>query len=408
MIKKVNFFVTTFALSLSVMFAAFAVAQDEPFDLAKKAFGQKNWNNVVRYSKQVVNEHPEFYWGHYLQGLGHFGLKQYDSAIKALGNALNYAGNNDESFQAKVKLTESYYKKRDYANTLKWIKSAERNKSSKYYKGKVLDSIAGMKGFSYYNTDKWKDAIAAFSPLVSSGKASADVLRAVALSNMNSNNNAEAIRVINQVVRKDPSDMAAHKILIKSYLNGKQWRQADGAVATALQQNDRDWELHYFKGRAQSGLGRLEAAATSLRRSIAISSKDKTRKLLGETYMAQGKYQEAATEFTAGQKSYASDASYYTMIGFSWSEFVPKDAEKYFGKPQARNYMRALENGEEALNHAKTLSGADEQKIADLLAVIANKRERLEKGETITKTFEYRVNPETGEIEKVEIGKKEN
>jgi hypothetical protein len=99
--------------------------------------------------------------------------------------------------------------------------------------------------------------------------------------------------------------------------------------------------------------------------------------------LVQGKYKEAAEELVRAQKSYSEDASFYFHIAYSWTEYVPKDAENYHGKqPQESQFMTALDNAQTMLDKAKKL-GLASNYISTLKQIINDKKERLEKGRFI-------------------------
>jgi tetratricopeptide (TPR) repeat protein len=389
------------AVALAFLVTGFAQAQDA-YQQAQQAYKQGNWNNMLKYSQQVVAEYQDWFPGHYLEGLAYYKLKRYDNAVRSLTRALDYAEGGDQSFQAKFYIAKAYYDKGDFQNALKFIESAERHSSTSGYK-QAASVIAGMKGYSSFNTGKYKEAIAAFKPIVDSGKATADTLRAVAKAYQELGQNKQAIDIINQVVRKDPKDRDAHYILIKSYFNDKNWRQVIAAADQTVANLPNEWEALYLKAYAQEQLGQHSAAETTARRSLAISSQDRARRLLGDILGAQGKYREAALEYERAQKSYGNDFIFYQTWAYYWIEFVPKNTEDYKGKPQENAFKQALNNAEEILKTANKVQGADKTKVAGLMDVISNKKTRLEQGATYVEVYEYRINPETGEVEKIKI-----
>lgn len=396
--KKTIIWVAVLALLLTgFLFASPAAAQDENHKLAEKAIRAKNWDTGIRYAKASVDEYPEWFWGHYYLGKAYLGKGDYDNAARSLVKSLDYAEGADESFQGKFDLALSYYRKGDFNNTLKTITSAERNKNSKYY-NQALPILSTMAGFSNYNLGKYKEAIDSFKPAVDSGKADADVLRAVAKSYLETNQGNKATEIIQRVVQADPKDMASHKILIKSYVNAKQYRQAVGAADNALKANDRDWELYHLKGIALAAQKNNQAAIAAYRSAMAIQSTEDLHREIAKVYLDSNDWLNATNHYNAAQKKFANDAKFFTEWGYCWFQYVPKEAEKFKGTADETKYKTALDNAKRILENAKSLKGADQNMITTLLDGVNNKRERLEKGETTVEEYEVSIDPNTGEI----------
>lgn len=395
-----------FSLALAVLFSLVlsnvAFGQDQIYEKAKEAYNKKDWPNLIKYSKQLTDEYPEWFVAHYLLTTGYIRSGQNDNAIRSANRALEAAENNDQSFQCRYYLAEAYYKKGDFKNAISVIdRIVQRYQNVKGY-ARASTEIAKMAGYSNFSLGNYKQAIAAFQPLMSSGKASADVLRAVAKCHQESGDNKKSIEIISQVVRKDPKDINAHKILIKSYLNDKQFSKSIQAANTALTNFDRDAEVHYLKGAAHQGAKQYKQAEAELRRSLTLKNDDKTRRHLAQVLLAEEKYREAADEFGRAQGSFSNDANLYYKLAFAWASYVPKDAEKYKGKqPEERNYFLALENARAAIKRATEL-GIGQAEVAALNGVIDNKWERLDKGAVIEVEVEVTIDPETGEVTRKE------
>lgn len=396
--KKTILVVALVALvAAGFLFAAPAAAQDENLKRAESAMRSKQWDNAIRYAQASVDEYPEWFWGHYYLGKAYLGKGDYDRAIRNITKSLDYAEGADESFQGKFDLALSYYRKSDFANTLKTITSAERNKNSKYY-NQASGQLAIMAGFSNYNLGKYKEAIDAFKPAVDSGKANADVLRAVAKSYLETNQGARSTEIMQRVVQTDPNDMASHKILIKSYINAKQYRPAVGAADNALKVNDRDWELYHLKGIALAAQKNNQAAIAAYRSAMAIQTNEDLHREIAKVYLDSGDWLNATNHYNAAQKKFAGDGKFFTEWGYCWFQYVPKEAEKFKGTAEEGKYKTALDNAKRILENARGLKGADVNMIATLLDGVNNKRERLEKGETTVEEYEVSIDPNTGEI----------
>lgn len=391
------------AVALLAAFALGAMAQDD--DNVKKglaAMKAKRYTEATSLFRTVTQDYPDWSYGYFFLGLSLKYNRDYDSAIAPLKRSLDLAGNENELFGASMELADTYYRKGDYRNAVKYILEAKKYKSASKYRANVKN-IRLIEGISRYHLQQYQQAIDIFAPDMSSGNANANILRTVAKCYQSLNNNAKAVEVIDLAVKKDPSDLAAHLILVKSYLNDEKWREALTSSDYALEHHAGNWELHYLKGRALYKLGRHNDSIASLTRSIGIRHVDKTAKLLGDAYRDSGQFLKATDAYNTAQRSYARDPSFFTTFAFCWYQFVPKDAEKYHGTSDQTRYLQALDNARTLLEAAEKLQGANRQQITSIMDGINNKRERLEKGETITEEYVIEIDPETGEVIKRKV-----
>lgn len=395
------------ALVVSLVFASLAVAQGvDPVGAAKKALKSKNYDSLLKYSTQVVEEYPDWFWGYYWQGRAYFGKGDYKKAVKSFTTSLDAAEKDDEAYQSKYYIVDSEYRDKDYANCLKAIASAERTKKSKYYKA-TKSQLDSMKGYCHYNLKQYKEAIASFKPIVDSGKASEDMLKAIGQSYLNVGDTSNAVAVIQASVRQNPKDLAAHKILVKSYSNSKQWKNAASSAEFALSNFSRDAELNFLAGQAYGKLKNYDKASRYLNASIAIAPDAKTYYKLAEVYAATKEWDKAYVNYDAAQKGYAGDPNFYVNFAYAYIMYVPKDAEKYHQTAKEKVYLSALANADQLLKHALTLNGVKKSTVESLTAIMTNKKDRLEKGDTIVEEYEYVLNVETGEMEKRKISSTE-
>ena len=393
------------AIALLAAFALGAMAQEENLDKAKAAFQGKRYSEAARLFKTVTEDYPDWSYGYFFLGLSHKYNRDYDSAIAPMKRALDLANNENELFSAALELADTYYRKGDYNNAVKYILETKKRKSASKYRANVKN-IRLIEGISRYHLKQYQDAIDIFAPDMAAGNANANILRTVAKCYQGLNNNSKAVEVIEMAVKKDPTDLAAHLILVKSYLNDDKWNDALKASDYAIQNHGNNWELHYLRGRALYKLGRHNDAITSLTRSIGIRHVDKTARLLGDAYRDSGQFLKATDAYNTAQRGYAKDPAFFTTFAFCWYQFVPKDAEKYHGTSEQTRYIQALDNAKTLLDAAGKLQGADRVQITSILEGINNKRERLEKGDTIVEDYEISIDPETGEVVKRKIEKK--
>ena len=397
------------AAALIVAFAASAFSQsgEEALASAKSAFKAKRFADAVTNFKIVTEEYPDWSFGHFYLGLSYKQTSDYDNAARSLKRALDLANNENELFGASMELADTYYRKKDYRNAVKYVTEAKKYKGANLF-NRNQGNMRTIEGISRYHLGQFQQSIDVFNSEIRSGQASANTLRTVAKCYQELNNNAQAVNIIKIAVQKDPNDLAAHLILVKSLLNDSKWGETLEAVDFALQTHGRNWELHYLKGRALQKLGRLSPAAASLRDSLEIQHHDKVSRLLGDVYRDAGDFLKATDAYNTAQRSYVSDPTFFISFAFAWYQYVPSNVEKYHGTNEGDKYRLALDNAVVLLDAARVLQGADREEISGILEGIQNKRNRLEKGETMVEEWEIFIDPETGKVEKRKIGEKKN
>ena len=307
------------AVATAVLLAVLVVcasAQDETLDKAKRAFQSKRYAEAATHFRAITEEFPDWSYGFFYLGLSQKNAGQFDQAARSFKRASDLANNENEMFGASLELADTYYRKQDYRNAIKYILEAKRRKSANRYNAN-RKNMRTIEGISRYHQGQYQQAINIFKPEVDSGNASANVLRTVAKCYQGLNQNSRAVSVIKLAVKKDPNDLAAHLILVKSQLNTSNWSEGVSSAEYALQYHDRNWELHYLKGRAQYKLGRLRAAVSSLRTSLSIRHQDKVSKLLGDVYRDQGEYLKATDAYNTAQRSYTDDPGFYTSFAYA-------------------------------------------------------------------------------------------
>jgi len=404
---RIGFCTKIFALAAAVLLCCSAVASaQEEYRRGYDLYRQGQYRQALQIFQRVVEEYPEWHFGQFMLGKCHKALGNRDDAITALARSVELADNEDASFNSNYELADLYYEARSYARALEYVNACKRLSSSRYY-ARALPNLRVIEGFSLFNRGQHQQAINAFKPMVDDGSASANVLKTYAKCYQELGQNNEAVRIIQQVVQMDPNDLAAHKILVKSYLNGGQLRNAIQAADFALRTFPEDWELHYLRGNAYFQQSRSSAqAVSSLREAVRLSSRvHYVNKMLGDAYAARGEWANAAQQYNIAQAgsnqngdSYASDPIFYYNFAFAWYAFVPEDCQRFHNTSEQGRYQTALENAQGFLDRAEEL-GFDAAQINGMRLGINNKNERLEKGLTTTVEMEGRINPETGQIE---------
>lgn len=398
---------TVLAVVILLGFSARIVqAQDENFNMARKLIQEKKYDEALVYAKKLIEEYPDWFWSYFLAGWAYDGKRDYQSAVNYYTKALDYSESDDETFQAKAQIAKAYYEKGDYENALRFIESARINRRSKYY-ARASENLQTMEGFSNFYLKLYQAAIDSFKPLVDSDKANANMLKAVATSYMELGNHDQVINIIQQVVTKDPNDLSAYKILIKSHINSELWQSAISAVELAERNFRNDWELLYLKGIAYSKSGRNAEAIDALKRAVAVNPSDEVRRFLAVELMKTGQYRDATVQFQAAQKSYINDPLFYHQFGYCFYNMVPDEAQEYKGKEEETEFRKMLDNAAKLLNHAKSLQGANVADINQILGNVDVKRERLILGTKEKILVKIGVNPETGEITQEIVGKEQ-
>lgn len=395
------------ALITAFVAGAFAQSGEEALEAAKSAYKAKRFADAVTNFKIVAEEYPDWSFGHFYLGLSYKQTRDYSNAVRSLKRSLDLANNENELFGASVELADTYYRNKDYRNAVRYVTEAKKYKGA----GKFNKNQANMRtieGISRYHLGQYQQCINVFNSEIRSNSAEANTLRTVAKCYQELNNNSQAVNIIKIAVKKDPQDLAAHLILVKSLVNDSKWSEALEAADFALQTHGRNWELHYLKGRSLYKMNRLNPAAASLRQSLEIQHRDKVGRLLGDVYRDSGDFLRATNAYNTAQRGYVDDPTFFVSFAFSWYQYVPSDAEKFHGTADEDKYKTALDNAVVLLDAAQKLQGADRAQINNIMDGIKNKRDRLEKGETMVEEYEITIDPETGKVEKRKIGDKKD
>jgi tetratricopeptide (TPR) repeat protein len=398
------------AILASLLCVAFSVnlAAQEIHKMGYDAYKKGDYRRAIDLFKQVTNDFPDWFFGHYMLGASYKAAGNYKEAVTSLKVAANFIDNDDDKFKVYYYMADSEYNLKDYKNALDHVSTAYKIKNTKGY-SKAVENMVKIKGFSEFNLKKYGDAIATFEPLVSSDQADSNILKTTAICYQNLNQDKKAIEIIQKVVRVDPADINAHKILIKSRINDRSWNAAIADANYAIANHPGDWELYSLKGFAEYRNGKLSDAVASLQKSLEKQNNSETHKLLGDVFVEAGQFDKAVIEYDLAQRGgeYADDPGFFTKFAFAWFSFVPSAAEQYHGTSKEAEYKRALENAKTLLDHASRLQGFDQNIVDGILIGINNKFERLEKGQYLTEITIITIDPETGKIVEKKVGQSE-
>jgi tetratricopeptide (TPR) repeat protein len=397
---KVDRLIAALTLLWVILAGTTVMAQTEdPVAATKTALKNKNFKSMLTCAEKVIEDYPDWFWGHHWKGRALYGLNDYGPAVAAFKLSLDSAEKDDEVFLSKYFIVDSYYRNKDYQNCIKAVDSALLTQKSKYFKAKYT-SLLSRKGYSHKNLMQYEDAVKCFKPLLDSGKASEKLYKAVALCYVELGQNTKAVKAIEASLKKNPKDLAAQKILVKSLTNEKQWQRAFSSANAALKYYQNDWELNFLAGQACYHNADWKNARTYLEKSYRIKHHPKTAYCLARTYNSLQNWPDAVKYFNGAKQKYSEHADFNFNFAYAYLKYVPEDAEKYHQRPEGKEYLDALASAELLLNNAAKLKGVDQKKIVEMTAMLTNKRDRLEKGETITEVYEWVLNPETGKWEK--------
>lgn len=391
------------AFILGMAFSLWLPAQDEAYKLGYQAYMRGRYDEAIRIFNGVVEEYPEWHFGLYMLGKSYKGKEDYAQAIRILTRAIEYSDSPEDKFKTYYELADAYYRAKNYSRALQHIGDCKRLSNTDGY-AKAKPQLVLIEGFSNFNLNRFQQVITIFKPLVDSGDASANVLKTVAKSYQELGQNSNAVSIIQRVVQKDPRDLVAHKILVKSFVNDAKWSNAIGSADYGLRNFDRDWELHYLKGLAHYKLRQYIPAINSLKQSLVIRPQDRVYKHLGDAYRDNREFLNATEAYNSAQRSYTNDPSFYTNFAFCWYQFVPRNTERFKGTQDEQKYKTALGNAIVLLNQAKTIQGANLGQIRDIEDGVNNKIERLDKGQFVEEQYEIFIDPETGEVVKRKVG----
>lgn len=123
----------------------FAKDVTEYKQLIKEAFQSENWDELNKYSDEIIKDHPKSAFGYFFKGIAMDELGEYEIAIVNYSKAIEYEPNYAENFQNRGL---AYYHNKDYDNAISDYKKAlELNPNDELAKEQLQDVINAKNGF---------------------------------------------------------------------------------------------------------------------------------------------------------------------------------------------------------------------------------------------------------------------
>lgn len=123
----------------------FAKDVTEYKQLIKEAFQSENWDELNKYSDEIIKDHPKSAFGYFFKGIAMDELGEYEIAIVNYSKAIEYEPNYAENFQNRGL---AYYHNKDYDNAISDYKKAlELNPNNELAKEQLQDVINAKNGF---------------------------------------------------------------------------------------------------------------------------------------------------------------------------------------------------------------------------------------------------------------------
>lgn len=113
--------------------------------LIKEAVLSENWDDLNKYSDEIIKDHPKSAFGYFFKGIAMDELGEYELAIVNYSKSIEYEPNNTEIFQNRGL---AYYHNKDYDNAISDYKKAlELNPNNKLAEAQMQDVINAKNGF---------------------------------------------------------------------------------------------------------------------------------------------------------------------------------------------------------------------------------------------------------------------
>ena len=113
--------------------------------LIKEAVLSENWDDLNKYSDEIIKDHPKSAFGYFFKGIAMDELGEYELAIVNYSKSIEYEPNNADIFQNRGL---AYYHNKDYDNAISDYKKAlELNPNNKLAEAQMQDVINAKNGF---------------------------------------------------------------------------------------------------------------------------------------------------------------------------------------------------------------------------------------------------------------------
>ncbi|GEM_PF-448382 len=134
---------------------------------------------------------------------------------------------------------------------------------------------------------------------------------------LNAGDTTAAIDMLNREIGIDPSFEANYYLLGQIYLEQNRYAKAEEILQVALDKNKKYYEGMYLLGKVKLRLNKVDEAEKLFQEGLKKDRKMQAqfRNGLGLVYMAQGKYNEADTEFRKAISVDDKNAEYYLNLG---------------------------------------------------------------------------------------------
>jgi tetratricopeptide (TPR) repeat protein len=380
---------------LIVVFTLGATAQ-EKHKMAYEAYKRGNYAKAVVLFKQVVEEHPDWVFGHYMLGASYKAAGELYEAIRPLYIAASLSETADDKFKAYYCLSDCYYDLREYIFALPNVTLALSLENAEGY-SKALDNMIKIKGISEFHLGKYEEAINTLIPLLASGRADLCIKEMVDGRNLKFYKDFLTFWYDKEYSLDIYCDIYARKKTIIRLTMDKKWIVAITVADKAIVKHPREWVFYYLKGYAEFRSGEINEAVQSLDKALLVKDNGAIHRLLGDIHAEAKCYDKAVSEYKLSLSvgDYIRDPEFLTNFAFYWFQYVPCDCEKYHGKPEEAKYTRILKNVVSILILADSLPDADKGRINFMFYRIMDKMERLSKGYS---PDAVQIDPETGKI----------
>ena len=291
------------------------------FDQALDDFKRGKYAEAAAGFQEIVDQQPEYDYGHFLLGMSLLKMSKYDDAETSIQKALDI---NDARFEYHHGLANVRYKAKNYAKTVAALKTGESLAAD----GATKFALYRLRGLSYVALEKWADAA---QDLEAAKKLKKDpvVLDRLSLSYYKLRHYDKAVPVMRDALAAKSDDSSLLMRMTNSLLNlgaeAKSDSEKDKYYGDALVYAEKlaavksnDTDVTNLVGRAALGAKSYPKAEQAFKKVVAKDSKQCYAMVnLGKVYIGTEKWSSAEDILTAAAECAPKMAVVYESLGFA-------------------------------------------------------------------------------------------
>ena len=356
---KLSLLIFSVVLVASFALPAAVAAQSEAWQQAYQAFQGGEYRKAEGLLREVVEDYPEWGWGHMMLGLTLQKLGNGREALAELQTAKEMVDKDEDRFNVNHNIAQIFLVQGNYDSAI----TAEREAEKYAQSGQQRSAVAYTLGRAYYYKEQWGNTVQQMERAAQGRNADAMVHAMLGRAQYERGNKAEALERLNRAIQIDRNNRLALYFAGLIHLENREYSQAVRVAERAVQADPQDTAIRNMLGRAYLGAGRYDEAVQAFRIVLQDKPTDaSTLYNLGQAYMSQERWAEAIREYqkavNALEPGSSALASCLFDLGFSYEK-----AGNYEDSLQAFNdsagiatnakVTEAIERVEERIKRAK-------------------------------------------------------